>query len=309
MADAGIPVRLRDRVDLGASGGDAGQVGCRLHAGLGLDARHRGMRSLARGAARAVRHGDETRRQRRQALDRRPQARLHLLGPRWEELEAELGRRLIGRPAVRLEQHGCHDASRRRPDERPAFERLLRTALRRPQRDGQWIPGQMLDRAAGQAGPAQPGRHLLISKAEPDVSVLVAQPLDLVTGEVHHDEKAAPPQDPRGLGQRLLGILEEVQNLVHEGDVEALVGERQGVHVAVTHLPAPGIRRARAWCERSPASRAIGRFRPAWTRDRPRARACGPSPCRGRRLRRAARSARRPAAPARPRCRRRACGE
>ena len=92
VADADLPIVARHRVDLVARRRDAGQMCGRFERGLLADAAHRRMSALARRAAGAVGHGDKTRPQRFEALDRGPQPLFHLLCLRREELERNAGR-------------------------------------------------------------------------------------------------------------------------------------------------------------------------------------------------------------------------
>ena len=78
-----------DLVDFAPRRADAGQVRCRQQLGFSQDAGDGGMGALAGRTAGAIGHGDEVGRERRQTLDRLPQAALHLLGLRREELERD----------------------------------------------------------------------------------------------------------------------------------------------------------------------------------------------------------------------------
>ena len=89
MADADIVIAADDIVDLAARSADAGQMRGRQQLGLGQDAGDGGMGALAGRSAGAIGHGDEIGRERRETLDRLPQAALHLLGLRREELERD----------------------------------------------------------------------------------------------------------------------------------------------------------------------------------------------------------------------------
>src|SRR6185437_6594458 len=97
-----------------ATGGDAGDVRRGVLA-LGDDLERRGERALARGAARAVRDGEERGRELRELLPRRAQL-LHAFGRlRREELEAELALRRFGHA------HACRAARSVRSNTVPAF--------------------------------------------------------------------------------------------------------------------------------------------------------------------------------------------
>ena len=89
VADADLVIAVDDVVDLAARGADAGQMRGRRQLGFVQDAGDGGMGALAGRAAGAVGHRDEVGRERRQPLDGVPQAALHLLGLRREELEGD----------------------------------------------------------------------------------------------------------------------------------------------------------------------------------------------------------------------------
>src|SRR5690242_12217227 len=90
VADAGVPVGAGDIVDLALGGGDAGEMGGGLDAGLLLEPHHRLVRALAGRAAGAVGHGEESGLERRETLDRLPQGALGRLGLGRRELERDL---------------------------------------------------------------------------------------------------------------------------------------------------------------------------------------------------------------------------
>jgi hypothetical protein len=92
VAHARLPVLARDRVDLVGRRPDAGQVRGRLQHRLGPDARHGRVRAVARRAAGAVGYRHEAGVERRQRLDRAPQALLHVGRLGREELEGDLER-------------------------------------------------------------------------------------------------------------------------------------------------------------------------------------------------------------------------
>src|SRR6266849_6520042 len=89
MADADIVIAADDIVDLAARRADAGQMRGRQQLGFSQDAGNGGMGALAGRTAGAIGHGDEIGCERRKTLDRLPQAALHLLGLRREELERD----------------------------------------------------------------------------------------------------------------------------------------------------------------------------------------------------------------------------
>src|SRR3546814_21110829 len=76
-SDLRCPIWLGDRIDLGLGRLDTRQVRGGGERRLALDARDRGVRALARRAARAIAHRHETRAERRQPLDRLPQGSFH----------------------------------------------------------------------------------------------------------------------------------------------------------------------------------------------------------------------------------------
>src|SRR6266404_153492 len=91
MTDADIVIAADDLVDLAARRADAGQMRGRQQVSLSKDARDGGMGALPRGPAGAIGHRDEIGSQRRKTLDGFPQAALHFLGFRREELEGDRG--------------------------------------------------------------------------------------------------------------------------------------------------------------------------------------------------------------------------
>ena len=93
VAHARLPVAARDLVDLGAARADAGQVRRRHQRGFAQDPGDGGVGALARRAAGAVSDRYETRAERFEPLDGRPQNLLHLLGLGGKELEGDLGPR------------------------------------------------------------------------------------------------------------------------------------------------------------------------------------------------------------------------
>ncbi len=112
VADADLVIARDDVVDLALRRADAGQMRGRDQAGLFQDAGDGGMGALAGRAAGAIGHRDEVGAERRQPLDGLPQAALHLLGLRREELEGDRGRFQravpVGRGGRNL-GHGTHN--------------------------------------------------------------------------------------------------------------------------------------------------------------------------------------------------------
>ena len=82
-----VPVLARDVEDLTAAGADTGEMRCSGQRSLPLDACYELVRARARRAISTIRNGDESRRQRRQALHGAPQRRFHLRIAGREELE------------------------------------------------------------------------------------------------------------------------------------------------------------------------------------------------------------------------------
>src|ERR1700687_6165653 len=89
MADADIVIAADDIVDLAARRADAGQMRGRQKVGLSEDAGDGGMGALPGRSAGAIGDRDEIGRERRETLDGLPQAALHLLRLRREELERD----------------------------------------------------------------------------------------------------------------------------------------------------------------------------------------------------------------------------
>ena len=103
MADADLVIARHHVVDLAPGRADAGQMRGRGQAGLFQDAGNGGMGALPRRSAGAIGHRDEVGAERRQPVDGLPQAALHLLGLRREELERDL-RRMRARAARRARE-------------------------------------------------------------------------------------------------------------------------------------------------------------------------------------------------------------
>jgi hypothetical protein len=102
VAHARLLVALGDVVDLGLGRLHARQVCGGHERRLAHQARHGGVRALARRPARTVGHRHEARFQRLEPPDRRPQRLLHLLGLRWEELEGDVDVAVAEEPAAPL---------------------------------------------------------------------------------------------------------------------------------------------------------------------------------------------------------------
>ena len=86
-------------------------------------------------------------------------------------------------------------------------------------------------------GGAAPFRDLGIGKAEPPVSVLVAQEFERVGREIDENEDAVRPQHARRLGDRRGGPVGVVQDLMDHHRVEGRVRHGQLVHVAEPDRP------------------------------------------------------------------------
>jgi len=96
VPNALVPVGARDVENLAACGADTGEVWRAGESRLPLDARHDAVGALARRAIGAVGHRHEARHERRQALERAPQGRLHRGVRRREELERNPDRIISG---------------------------------------------------------------------------------------------------------------------------------------------------------------------------------------------------------------------
>src|SRR5262249_3861920 len=92
VANSGLPVIARHRVNVLARRRDAGQMRGRFERGFQPDPAHRRMRALARRSAGPISHRDEARPQWLEAFDFGPQALLHLLRLRREEFERDARR-------------------------------------------------------------------------------------------------------------------------------------------------------------------------------------------------------------------------
>ncbi len=95
MAHAGVPIAARDFIHLFARRADAGEMRSRLDRGFADDAGDRRVGAFPGGAAGAISDGDEFRLQRREALDRVPQRRLHFRRFWREEFEGHVDRLVL----------------------------------------------------------------------------------------------------------------------------------------------------------------------------------------------------------------------
>ncbi len=85
-------------------------------------------------------------------------------------------------------------------------------------------------------------------KAEPAMGMLLAQELELVRGEIDHQQPALRTQHARGLADRACAVVEIVQDLMHDHEVEGIARQREVVDVALAHaaMAQPGAVEARA---------------------------------------------------------------
>ena len=91
------PVLAGDLIDLVSCGADARQMGCRYQRGFACQPRNRGVRAGLGAAAGTVGYRHEPGGEGCQTLNAAPELLLQLVGTRWEELERQLGRRMIRR--------------------------------------------------------------------------------------------------------------------------------------------------------------------------------------------------------------------
>ena len=106
-----------------------------------------------------------------------------------------------------------------------------------PDDDGQRVAGQLPRRRRIETGDTAPFRHLAVGKAEPPVSVLVAQEFQRMGREIDENEDAVWPQHERRLGDHGGGPIGVVQYLMNHHRVEGRVGHCQLVHVAEPDRP------------------------------------------------------------------------
>src|SRR3984893_9495491 len=92
VADPGMPVTMRHRIDFGSGGGNAGEMGRRFERGLVADAPDRRVRALTGRAARPIGHRHKTRGQRFEAPHHLPQPLLHFSCLRRKEFEGDAWR-------------------------------------------------------------------------------------------------------------------------------------------------------------------------------------------------------------------------
>lgn len=84
-----------------------------------------------------------------------------------------------------------------------------------------------------EAGLLQPLGHRLMGEAEARMGMLVAQIFEPVRCEIDDDEPAAGRKHTRSLGNRRLGLLQEMQHLMDRHEIESLPVERQVEDIAV----------------------------------------------------------------------------
>ena len=90
VANALIPVATRDVEHFAARSADTGEMRRARERRLALNARDETVRALTRRSICAIRHGDEARRERHQALHRLPQRGFHFRVARRKELEGDI---------------------------------------------------------------------------------------------------------------------------------------------------------------------------------------------------------------------------
>ena len=87
-----------------------------------------------------------------------------------------------------------------------------------------------------EAGLLEPAPELLVAKAEPAMTTGLAQPLEAMRRQVHHDQPTAGGKHAGSLGQGGGRVVGEVEDLMQRDRAERAVGHRQLVHVAVANL-------------------------------------------------------------------------
>lgn len=90
-----------------------------------------------------------------------------------------------------------------------------------------------IDADMSEADAAQPVVEVIGGKAEPLVGIEVASLLESVGVEVDNDDKAAGAEDTERLAEREGGAAGVMKGLAEEGEVDGLVGERNGLDIAV----------------------------------------------------------------------------
>jgi hypothetical protein len=75
-----------------------------------------------------------------------------------------------------------------------------------------------------------------VGKAEAAMGRLITQELQLVRGEVNHEQLASGGEQPRRLGNRGGGIIEKMQDLVQHDGVGHAIGQRHVEQIAMASL-------------------------------------------------------------------------
>src|SRR5262249_37490507 len=79
------------------------------------------------------------------------------------------------------------------------------------------------------AGGLHPLRDRLGGETEPAVSVLVAQKLEIVRSEIHHQQTTGRTQHARRLDDGARSVVEKMQDLVKDHDVERILRQTEVV--------------------------------------------------------------------------------
>ena len=70
-----------------------------------------------------------------------------------------------------------------------------------------------------EAGPLQPGRHVLGGDAEAAMGVALTQVLEIMGSEVDDQHAAPRPEDAGGFGERPGGLVQIMKNLVDRYEI------------------------------------------------------------------------------------------
>ena len=84
-------------------------------------------------------------------------------------------------------------------------------------------------------GRLHPLRHRLRGEAEPAMGVLVAQKLEIVRREIHHQQAAGRTQHARRFANGARAIVKKMQDLMNEHRVKGVVRQRELVDISVPH--------------------------------------------------------------------------
>jgi hypothetical protein len=68
------------------------------------------------------------------------------------------------------------------------------------------------------------------------MGVLLTQEFEIMRGKIDEHEPTARPQDAAGLGERSFGIVQEVQHLVDDSGIGAIVGKGQIMDIGKPHI-------------------------------------------------------------------------